>query len=70
MAIGHVIIFLEFLANLWLLGLAFTFQTVKETGGKELFFPRASGLFPETIWEVHPTLVVWGAPILTFQSTC
>lgn len=41
MAIGHVTVFLEFLANLWLLGLAFTFQTVKETGGKALLFPRA-----------------------------
>lgn len=45
MVIGHVIVFLEFLANPWLLGLAFTFQTVKETGGKELLFPRASGCF-------------------------
>lgn len=32
--------------------------------------PKSLGLFPETIWEVHPTLVVWGAPTLTFQNTC
>lgn len=32
--------------------------------------PKSLRLFPETIWEVHPTLVVWGAPTLTLQNTC
>lgn len=58
------------LGNPLAVGFGFYIPDCEGNRREGITLPKSLGLFPKTIWEAHPTPVVWGAPTLAFQNAC